>query len=226
MSKFFITTAIDYVNSLPHIGTAYEKIGTDVLARFHRFIGDDVLFQMGNDEHSVNVKKSAEDEGLEPKAYCDKMRPGFELAWEKLEISYDQFIQTSDPRHHEAVRKLFQKIYDNGHIYEGEYEGLYCESCEAFYTDKDLEDGLCPQHKKEPKQIKETEEKIKRIEAEVKDIRSSHLVANNLVSDKLNQLSRTGLDLEKQVQLVHEVLDQFQKAHVIIKRPGEAGIME
>ncbi len=149
-SKFFITTAIDYVNSVPHIGTAYEKIGADILARFHRLAGFEVLFQMGNDEHSINVKKSAEEKNLSPKDYCDEMRPQFESVWKKLNISYDQFIQTSDPKHHEAVKKLFQKIYDAGDIYEGEYEGLYCESCEAFYTDKDLEDGNCPQHKTPP----------------------------------------------------------------------------
>lgn len=155
MKKYFITTAIDYVNSLPHIGTAYEKIGADVLARYHRMIGDDVLFQMGNDEHSVNVKKSAQDKKMSPKDYCDSMRPQFEDIWKKLNISYDRFVQTSDPRHHQSVQKLFQRIYDAGDIYEGEYEGLYCESCEAFYTEKDLDDGKCPQHQKPPAHIKE-----------------------------------------------------------------------
>lgn len=156
MTKKFITTAIDYVNSVPHIGTAYEKIGADVLARFYRMSGDDVLFQMGNDEHSLNVKKSAETQNLDPKTYCDQMRPKFEEVWKELGISNDLFIQTSDPKHHLAVRKLFQKIYEAGYIYEGEYEGLYCESCEAFYTEKDLdEDGLCPQHLKKPASIKE-----------------------------------------------------------------------
>lgn len=155
MPKFFITTAIDYVNSLPHIGTAYEKIGADILARFHRLLGEDVFFQMGNDEHSVNVKKAAEKEGLSPKAYCDKMRPKFEEIWKKLNVSYDQFVQTSEPRHHKAVTKLFEKINATGDIYEGDYEGLYCESCEAFYTEKDLADGHCPQHQTRPKSIKE-----------------------------------------------------------------------
>src|SRR4051812_18526199 len=124
MTKFFITTAIDYVNSLPHIGTAYEKIGADILARFHRMLGEDVLFQMGNDEHSVNVKKAAEAEGLTPKAYCDKMRPGFEGIWQKLNLSYDQFVQTSDLKHHAAVKKFFEAVYKTGDIYEGDYEGL------------------------------------------------------------------------------------------------------
>lgn len=155
MTQFFITTAIDYVNSLPHIGTAYEKIGADVLARFHRMLGDNVVFQMGNDEHSVNVKKSAEKKNLSPKNYCDEMRPQFEAIWKKLSITYDQFIQTSELKHHEAVKKFIGLLDQNGDIFEGDYEGLYCESCEAYYTEKDLVDGVCPQHKTQPKFIKE-----------------------------------------------------------------------
>ncbi|MCP5464175.1 MAG: methionine--tRNA ligase [Deltaproteobacteria bacterium] len=154
--KIYITTAIDYVNSVPHVGTAYEKIGADVLARFFRLRGFDVRFQMGNDEHSVNVQKSAKEKGLDPKAYCDQMRPQFEEVWKRLNISNDQFIQTSEQRHHKAVSALFQKIYDAGDIYPKEYEGWYCESCEAFYTEKDLEEGLCPNHKKKPKWLQET----------------------------------------------------------------------
>jgi len=154
-NTFYITTAIDYVNSLPHIGTAYEKIGADALARFRRMEGDDVRFQMGNDEHSVNVKKAAESQGLHPKDYCDQMRGKFTEIWKKLHISYDDFIQTSEPRHHEASKKLFKKIFETGDIFEGEYEGWYCESCEAFYTEKDLTDGLCPNHKQKPKWLKE-----------------------------------------------------------------------
>lgn len=153
--KFFLTTAIDYVNSLPHLGTAYEKIGADILARFHRLLKNDVLFQMGNDEHSVNVKKAALASGANPKEYCDQIRPKFEGMWAKLSISYDQFIQTSDPRHHEAVKKFLAAIEKQRDVFEGNYEGLYCESCEAYYTEKDLTDGLCPQHKSKPARIKE-----------------------------------------------------------------------
>jgi methionyl-tRNA synthetase len=153
--KFYITTAIDYVNSLPHIGTAYEKIGADILARWHRLIGDEVHFQMGNDEHSTNVLKSAVSKGLEPKKYCDEMRVKFEDVWKRLNISYDDFIQTSEERHIKGVQELFQKIYDAGDIYKGHYEGWYCESCEAFYTEKDLVDGVCPNHKARPRWIKE-----------------------------------------------------------------------
>lgn len=153
--KFYLTTAIDYVNNLPHIGTAYEKIGADVLSRFKRMQGFDVHFQMGSDEHSANVFKAAEQAGLDPKKYCDQMRKKFETIWKKLDISYDGFIQTSEPHHKQGVQKLFQTIYDNGDIYEKEYEGWYCESCEAYLTEKDLVDGLCPNHKAKPKWLKE-----------------------------------------------------------------------
>lgn len=152
---FYITTAIDYVNSTPHIGTAYEKIGADVLARFMRMEGYEVHFQMGNDEHSTNVQKAAKAKGLDTKKYCDEMREHFTSIWKKLEISYDGFIQTSEERHHFATQKLFQKILKSGDIYEGEYEGWYCESCEAFYTEKDLVEGKCPNHQKEPRWLKE-----------------------------------------------------------------------
>jgi methionyl-tRNA synthetase len=135
-NTFYLTTAIDYVNSLPHIGTAYEKIGADALARFLRMDGQEVHFQMGNDEHSVNVQKAAVSKGMAPKAYCDEMRVQFTDIWKKLEVSYDDFIQTSEPRHHEASKKLFETIFKAGDIFEGEYEGWYCESCEAFYTEK------------------------------------------------------------------------------------------
>lgn len=153
--KRYITTAIDYVNSLPHIGTAYEKIGADVLSRFFRLLGDEVILHMGNDEHSVNVLKSAVALGLPPKVYCDQMRPKFEHVWHALGIKYEQFIQTSEPRHYRTVSKLFEKIHANGDIYLRDYEGWYCESCEAFYTEKDLVDGLCPNHRARPKWLKE-----------------------------------------------------------------------
>jgi len=153
--RFYLTTAIDYVNSIPHIGTAYEKIGADVLARFKRLEGFEVHFQMGNDEHSTNVLKAAREKGLEPKAYCDEMRVKFTDIWKKLDISYDGFIQTSEPRHHRATQKIFEAIHETGDIYEGLYEGWYCESCEAFYTEKDLVEGLCPHHKTKPKWLSE-----------------------------------------------------------------------
>lgn len=154
MKKFYVTTAIDYVNSLPHLGTAYEKIGADAVARFMRMDGAAVHFQMGNDEHSVNVKKEADRRGMPPKKYCDEMRRKFEEIWQTLSVSYDDFIQTSEPRHYECV-KAFLKIMKPGDVYMSHYEGPYCDSCEAFFTEKDLVDGKCPNHKTEPKWLQE-----------------------------------------------------------------------
>src|SRR5437867_13191848 len=148
--KWFQTTAIDYPNSRPHIGTAFEKLGADVQARYRRMEGYSVFFLMGNDENTVKVAKRAAELGQDPKAYCDDMAQQFREVWQALEISYDDFIQTSEPRHHTGCRTFIQKVYDNGHIYKGTYEGLYCEGCEAFKTEKELEAGNCPIHKTQP----------------------------------------------------------------------------
>ncbi|HID95780.1 MAG TPA: methionine--tRNA ligase [Candidatus Latescibacteria bacterium] len=152
---FYITTAIDYVNSLPHVGTAYEKIAADVIARFKRLEGFDVRFLMGNDEHSINVRKEALARRQSPAEYCGEMAKRFEEIWRRLNISYDDFIRTTQDRHRLAVQKLFQRIYDSGDIYKGNYEGWYCESCEAFLKDGDLKGGKCPTHNIEPRWIKE-----------------------------------------------------------------------
>jgi methionyl-tRNA synthetase len=153
--KFFITTAIDYANSTPHLGTAYEKIGADVIARYHRLRGEDVFFLMGNDEHSLNVEKKARDLGKDPQTYCDEMAEHFEATWRRLEISYNRFIRTTEAEHKETVRRLLQKIHAAGDIYRGQYEGWYCVSCEAFQQEKDLVNGECANHKRKPDWIRE-----------------------------------------------------------------------
>jgi len=146
-SRFFLTTAIDYPNSRPHIGTAFEKLGADVQARYRRMEGYEVFFLMGNDENTVKVAKRAAELGVEPKSYCDDMAQQFQEVWRALGISYDDFIQTSEARHHEGCRKFIQKVYDNGYIYKGNYEGWYCEGCESFKTEKDLDEHRrCPIH--------------------------------------------------------------------------------
>ncbi len=146
MSRFYLTTAIDYVNSRPHLGTAYEKITADVIARYKRLTGFDTLFVMGNDEHSQNVYRRAREEGLDPLAYCDQMEREFRSVWDQLEISYDDFIRTTQPRHRTAVQELVRRIRAAGDVYEGTYEGWYCVGCEAFKQEKDLVDGKCPLH--------------------------------------------------------------------------------
>src|SRR3954454_15035111 len=146
VKRFFLTTAIDYVNSRPHLGTAYEKICADVIARYKRLCGFETRFLMGNDEHSQNVFKKASDEGLDPLAYCDQMEREFRRTWAHLDVSFDDFIRTTEPRHKAGVTELAKRLYDAGDIYEGVYEGWYCVSCEEFKQEKDLVDGNCPLH--------------------------------------------------------------------------------
>jgi methionyl-tRNA synthetase len=148
--RFYLTTAIDYPNSRPHIGTAFEKLGADVQARYRRMEGYEVHFLMGNDENTIKVAKRAVELNQSPKEYCDEMARQFREVWDALEISYNDFIQTSEPRHHEGCRKFIQKVYDNDHIYKGNYEGFYCEGCESFKTEKELVDGKCPIHQTPP----------------------------------------------------------------------------
>ena len=155
MPRFYLTTAIDYVNNRPHLGTAYEKIAADVIARYKRLAGFDVRFVMGNDEHSQNVFRKARELNLDPLAYCDRMEVEFRAVWARLHISFDDFIRTTERRHVRAVQTLLERSRDAGDIYEGVYEGWYCVSCEAFKQEKDLVDGLCPIHQRKPEWIKE-----------------------------------------------------------------------
>jgi methionyl-tRNA synthetase len=150
--RFYLTTAIDYPNSRPHIGTAFEKLGADVQARYRRMQGYDVHFLMGNDENTVKVSKRAAELGLDPKTYCDEMARQFQEVWRALDISFDEFVQTSEERHHRCARTFIQKVHDNGFIYKGQYEGLYCEGCESFKTATEIKEagGLCPDHKVPP----------------------------------------------------------------------------
>ncbi len=155
LKKFFITTAIDYVNSKPHIGHAYEKVTADIIARYKRMRGFDVLFSAGTDEHSINVYTKAVEQGKDPKAYCDEMAKVFKDVYAQYQISYDDFIQTTEDRHKKAVAELFKRCFDTGDIYKGNYEGWYCRSCEAFYMESDLVEGECPVHKTKPDVLKE-----------------------------------------------------------------------
>jgi methionyl-tRNA synthetase len=154
--RYFLTTAIDYVNSRPHLGTAYEKITADIIARYRRLAGFETHFLMGNDEHSQNVFRRAQEQGQDPLAYCDVMEQVFREVWATLDISYDDFIRTTDARRHKpAVQKMAQACLDAGDIYEGSYEGWYCVGCEAFKQEKDLVDGNCPIHNTRPDWIRE-----------------------------------------------------------------------
>ncbi|MFO0925488.1 MAG: class I tRNA ligase family protein [Gemmataceae bacterium] len=149
-ARFYLTTAIDYPNSRPHIGTAFEKIGADVQARYRRMQGYDVFFLMGTDENTVKVSKRAAELGQSTQAYCDDMARQFREVWDALGIRYDIFVQTSHERHKQCCRKFIQTVYDNGHIYKGPYQGWYCDGCEEFKTDKQYTEsnGLCPNHQR------------------------------------------------------------------------------
>jgi len=146
MKKFFITTPIYYINDIPHIGHTCTTVAADVVARLHRLKGEEVFFLTGTDEHGQKVAETAEKEGLEVKEYCDKISPRFQEAWKALNISFDFFIRTTDPRHEKVVGEILQKIYDNGDVYKAKYEGLYCIGCEKFLTETDLIDGHCGLH--------------------------------------------------------------------------------
>jgi len=160
MSNFYLTTAIDYVNGVPHIGHAYEKILTDVIARHfsQRQKGglDDVYFLTGTDEHGIKIQKTAAEKGITPKEMCDEHVAIFKEAWELLDVRYDQFIRTTDEQHKKTVQKIFKKLVEKGDIYKHSYTGQYCSGCECFLNPKDLtEEGLCPVHMKKPEEISE-----------------------------------------------------------------------
>ncbi len=143
--KFYITTAIAYTSRKPHIGNTYEIVLTDALARFKRLIGNDVFFLTGTDEHGQKIQQLAEEAGVDPKTYVDGVAGEVRQIWNLMNTSYDKFIRTTDDYHVDAVQKIFQKLYDQGDIYKGEYEGWYCVPCESFFTDTQVAEGnVCP----------------------------------------------------------------------------------
>ncbi len=156
MEKFYLTTAIDYVNGKAHIGHAYEKIMTDVIARHFRQRCDDVYFLTGTDEHGIKIQKTAAAAGITPKEICDTNSQNFKDTWADLEISYDYFVRTTDEKHKKIVQKIFKQLVENGDIYKHSYTGLYCSGCECFLSVRELtEDGLCPIHQKKPDEVRE-----------------------------------------------------------------------
>jgi len=147
MRKFYVTTPIYYVNDVPHVGHAYTTIAADVLARYHRLMGDDVFFLTGTDEHGQNIERISADKGLSPKAYCDQIVARFVELWQLLDISNDYFVRTTDERHIQAVQKFTRALLASGDVHRGRYTGWYCSRCEAFYKAEELLPGdLCPVH--------------------------------------------------------------------------------
>ncbi len=146
MARFYVTTPIYYVNDAPHIGHAYTTVTADALSRWHRLLGEDVWFLTGTDEHGLKVAQAAEKNEVSPREWADRTVERFRDAWKLLNISNDDFIRTTEPRHYAAVEKLLQACYDAGDIELGIYEGLYCVACEAYYTETELVGGNCPIH--------------------------------------------------------------------------------
>ncbi|MFH1291240.1 MAG: methionine--tRNA ligase [archaeon] len=153
--KFYVTTAIDYVNAEPHIGHAYQKIVADVLARWNKLKGNEVLFVTGTDEHGKKVEDAAKEAGKAPQEFVDEVSKKFKEAWKALNINYDRFIRTTDKDHQKVVIDFIKKCEANGDIYLGKYNGLYCTGCEAYYTEKDCPDLICPHHKRPLEKIEE-----------------------------------------------------------------------
>ena len=142
---FYITTPIYYPSAKLHIGHAYCTTIADSIARFHRLAGDDVFFLTGSDEHGQKIQQKAEEAGIKPIEYTDKIVAGFQTLWKKLNISNDDFIRTTEKRHEKVVQEIFRRIYAKGDIYKGEYKGLYCTPCESYWTEHQLdENGCCP----------------------------------------------------------------------------------
>ncbi len=153
--KYYITTAIAYTSGKPHIGNSYEIVLADSIARYKRKDGYDVFFQTGTDEHGQKIEDKAKDAGITPKEFVDNVAEEIKRLWDLMDTSYDKFIRTTDSDHEKQVQKIFRKLYDQGDIYKGAYEGLYCTPCESFWTESQLLDGKCPDCGREVKPAKE-----------------------------------------------------------------------
>jgi methionyl-tRNA synthetase len=223
--RFYITTAIDYVNGRPHLGHAYEKVLADAIARYHRQRGHQTHFLTGTDEHGQKIVRAAAEAGMEPRAFVDQYARHFKDAWKALNISYDKFIRTTDQRHELAVQELFRRLWEarspkTGEpvLFEEDYEGLYCEGCEGFKQERDLDEkGRCPEHKKAPKKIREAnfffrlseydEALLKHIEAHPEfiepDYRRNEVL--NVIREGLEDISVTRPNITWGISLPEEI---------------------
>ena len=152
---FYITTAIAYTSRKPHIGNTYEIVLTDAIARFKKLQGFDVYFTTGTDEHGQKIELNAQENGVSPKEYVDTVAGEVKQIWDLMNTSYDKFIRTTDEDHMHSVQKIFKKLYEQGDIYKGAYEGWYCVPCESFFTETQLVDGKCPDCGREVTKTKE-----------------------------------------------------------------------
>lgn len=174
--KYYLTTAIPYTSRKPHIGNTYELILTDCIARYKRMCGYDVFMLTGTDEHGQKIEDAAKEAGISPQTYVDNITEELKGIWKRMNISYDKFIRTTDDYHVKAVQKIFKKLYDNGDIYKGEYEGWYCTPCESFWTETQAADGKCPDCGREVKKAKESAYflKLSKYQKKLEDYIESH----------------------------------------------------
>jgi len=194
--KYYITTAIDYVNSKPHVGHAYEKILADVVARFYRLKGYEVKFLTGTDDNAQKNAEAAKKEGIPTKAFVDKNAKYFIELCKVLNISYDQFIRTIDKDHIKKAQEIFQEVYDNGDIYKGKYEGLYCTGCEAFKTERDLIDGKCSEHNTPLKHLSEEAYffKLSKYKSKIlKELKNGLVTPKAKAKEMISRLEQEGL---------------------------------
>jgi len=196
--KFYLTTAIDYVNAKPHLGHAYEKICSDVIARWHRLRGDDVFFLTGTDENAQKNEQAAKSAKTDTKSFVEKNSRIFQKLCRVLDISNDYFIRTTDPKHFKVSQDIFRKVYKKGDIYKGFYEGYYCSGCEAFLTEKNLNKGRCPEHGTKPEWLKEE---------------SYFFKMSKYQSEILNLLSQKGFVLpdSRRVEMLNRIKDEGLK---------------
>jgi len=193
--KFYVTTAIDYVNAKPHIGHAFEKVLADALARWNRIKGNKTYFLTGTDENAGKNEQAAKLEGIPTQEFVDKNSQLFIDLCKSLDISYDGFIRTTESHHKKKSQEIFKKVYDKGEIYKGTYEGKYCKGCEAFVTERDLIDGKCPEHNLEPEEISEEAYffKLSKYKNQLIDFIQNYIIPESKKKEILSRLKEEGL---------------------------------
>ncbi len=207
--KFYITTAITYTSGKPHIGNTYEIVLADAIARYKRLMGYDVYFQTGTDEHGEKIEQKAKEKGKKPQEFVDEVALEVRRIWDVMNTSYDKFIRTSSPSHKNQVAKIFKRLYEQGDIYKGEYEGLYCTPCESFFTETQVVDSKCPDCGREVHKMKEEayflklsnyskqlEEYIEKHPDFIEPMSRKNEIINNFIKPGLQDLcvSRTSFD--------------------------------
>ena len=195
MGKFYITTPIHYPSDNLHIGHAYTTVAADALARYHRLRGDETYFLTGTDEHGQKIQRKAEEMGTTPQAYVDRIVKGIKELWSLLQISYDDFIRTTEKRHEERVQEIFTRLYEQGDIYKNEYEGLYCTPCETFWLERQLVDGKCPDCGREVEMVRE----------------ESYFFRLSKYADRLMEYIETHPDFIQPVSRKNEMINNFLK---------------